>query len=153
MTSSDSSLQPEPSRFDVTPRVLSDDEYIAVLDDSDMLASATVALHSDRLVTQRCIQCAAALLGIDLRSVSVSMPGHSYEQSGLAPWQAERLRSYIDDRLDSPVRAADLAGLVRLSTSHFFRAFRKTFGESPLAYITKCRRSERTNPLCRDKVC
>ena len=78
MTSSDSSLQPEPSRFDVTPRVLSDDEYIAVLDDSDMLASATVALHSDRLVTQRCIQCAAALLGIDLRSVSVSsMPGHS----------------------------------------------------------------------------
>jgi AraC family transcriptional regulator len=149
MTSSDHALQPHSSRFDATP-VLDDDQSISGLDDSDMLANllatATVALHSDRRVTQQCIQHAAALLGIDLRSVSVSMPRHSYEQSGLAPWQAERLRSYIDDRLDSPVRAGDLAGLVRLSTSHFFRAFRKTFGESPLAYI-RTRRMQRAQDL------
>ena len=149
MSSSDHTLEPHSSRLDATP-VLGDDQSISGLDDSDMLASllatATVALRSDRRVTQQCIKRAAALLGIDLRSVSVSMPRHSYEQSGLAPWQAERLRSYIDDRLDSPVRAGALAGVVRLSTSHFFRSFRKTFGESPLAYITT-RRMQRAQDL------
>jgi AraC family transcriptional regulator len=139
MTSSDNTLEPHSSRLDAA-RELGDDQPISGLDDSDMLASllatATVALHSDRRVTQQCVQHAAALLGIDLRSVSVFMPGHSYRRSGLAPRQAERLRAYIDDRLDSPIRAGDLAGLVRLSPSHFFRAFRKTFGESPLAYVT-----------------
>jgi AraC family transcriptional regulator len=149
MTSSDNSLQPHSSRLDGTP-VLDDDRSLSGLDDSDMLASllttATAALHSDRRVTQQCIQHAAALLGINLRSVSVSMPRRSYQQSGLAAWQAERLRAYIDDRLDSPVRAGDLAGLLRLSTSHFFRAFRKTFGESPLAYVTT-RRMQRAQDL------
>jgi AraC family transcriptional regulator len=149
MTSSDNTLQPHSSRLDASP-MLNDDPSIPRLDDSDMLASllatATVALDSNRRVTRQCIQHAAALLGIDLRSVSVSRPRHSYEQSGLTSWQAERLRSYIDNRLDSPVRAGDLAGLVQLSTSHFFRAFRKTFGESPLAYVTT-RRMQRAQDL------
>lgn len=43
------------------------------------------------------------------------------------------------EALDSTIRAGDLAGVVRLSTSHFFRAFRETFGESPLAYVMKRR--------------
>ena len=57
----------------------------------------------------------------------------------LASWQAKRLKSHIEDKLDSSIRATDLAGLVQLSTRHFFRTFRKTFGESPLNYITKQR--------------
>jgi AraC family transcriptional regulator len=49
------------------------------------------------------------------------------------------LRNYIEEKLDSTIRAQDLAGLVRLSTSYFFRAFRNTFGETPVAYIMKRR--------------
>jgi AraC family transcriptional regulator len=67
-------------------------------------------------------------------------------RGGLASWQAKCLRSYIEDKLDSTIRAGDLAGVVRLSTSHFFRAFRKTFGESPLAYIMR-RRMRRAQKL------
>ena len=108
-------------------------------DSKDMLASllatATVALDTDRRAAESCIQRAAALLGIDLSPGGDGAAERSCLQGGLAPWQAKRLRSYIEDKLDSSIRATDLAGVVQLSKSHFFRAFRKTFGESPLAYI------------------
>jgi AraC family transcriptional regulator len=151
MSADDNSLlSPESSRFGVPPVALGDEGYIPVHDNSDMLASllatATVALRSDRRVTQRCIQRAAALLGIDLRSTGVAGAEHSHAQSGLASWQVKLLRSYIDERLDSTIRVRDLAGLVRLSTSHFFRAFRATFGESPITYVTQ-RRMQRAQEL------
>jgi AraC family transcriptional regulator len=67
-------------------------------------------------------------------------------QGGLAPWQATRVRSYIEGKLDSSIRAPDLAGVVQLNTSHFFRSFRKTFGESHIAYIMQ-RRIRRAQEL------
>ena len=131
---------------DATLRMLDDDEYIVECDGQDgtdilasLLAAATVALHTDRVVTQRCIQRAATLLGIDLSPRGNATAQRSYLQGGLASWQARRLRSYIEDKLDSAIRASDLAGLVQLSTSHFFRAFRETFGASPVAYVMKRR--------------
>lgn len=144
MNSSDSFLlQMESSGLDVIPGVPDDHGYVPVRDNSDILASllatATVALNSDRRVTQRCIQRAAALLGTDLRSVGISTTERSYPRGGLASWQVSRLRSYMDDRLDSTIRVSDLAGILRLSTSHFSRAFRRTFGAPPLAYLTKRR--------------
>ena len=113
---------------------------------ASLLASATVALDTDRHAARSCIQRAAALLGIDLSSGGDGAAGRVCLRGSLAPWQAQRLRSYIEDKLDSTIRAADLAGLVRLSTSHFFRAFHKTFGESPIAYIMK-RRIRRAQQL------
>jgi AraC family transcriptional regulator len=120
------------------------------VDSNDMLASllatATVALDTDRRAAKRCIQRAAALLGIDLSSVGDGPAEHPCLQGGLAPWQAKRIRSYVEDKLDSSIRATDLAGVVQLSTSHFFRAFRKTFGESPNRYIME-RRIRRAQEL------
>ena len=113
---------------------------------ASLLASATVALDTDRRAARSCIERAAALLGIDLGSVGSRAAEHSSLQGGLAPWQAERIRSYIEDKLDSTIRATDLAGVVQLSMSHFFRAFRKTFGESPIAYIMQ-RRIRRAQEL------
>jgi AraC-like DNA-binding protein len=43
--------------------------------------------------------------------------------------------AYIDANLSHSIRVADLAGIVQLSISHFFRAFRESFGQSPLAYV------------------
>ena len=106
---------------------------------ASLLATATVALDTDRRAAKSCIQRAAVLLGIDLSLGGDGTAGHSCLQGGLAPWQAKHIRSFIEDKLDASIRSTDLAGVVRLSTSHFFRAFRKTFGESPRAYIMQRR--------------
>ena len=58
---------------------------------------------------------------------------------GLAARQATHVRAYIADNLTSRIRATDLAAIVRLSTSHFSRAFRETFGRTPRAYIMQQR--------------
>jgi AraC family transcriptional regulator len=146
MNSNDIFPQQVSSTSDATSRAFDDDEYISErvqLDSSHILASlletATVALNTDRRVTQKCIRRAAALLGIDLSSGRDATAARSHLRGGLASWQAKRLRSYIEDKLDSTIRANDLAGVVRLSTSYFFRAFRKTFGETPIDYIMRRR--------------
>ena len=111
-----------------------------------LLATATVALGTDRRLAKSCIQRAAALLGIDPSSGGDEAAERLSLQGGLPPRQATRLRSYIEDKLDSSIRATELAGVVQLGKSHFFRAFRKTFGESPLAYIRN-RRVRRAQEL------
>jgi AraC family transcriptional regulator len=120
-----------------------DKGWDASSDNNDMLASllatATVALDTDRHAAKSCIQRVAALLGIDLSPGGDGAAERSCLQGGLAPWQAKRLRSYIEDNLGSNIRATELAGILQLSTSHFFRAFRNSFGEAPLAYIMKRR--------------
>jgi len=119
-------------------------------DSNDMLASllatATIALDTDCRTAKSCIQRAAVLLGIDLSLVGDGAAERSCLRGGLAPWQAKRLIAHIEGKLDSRIRVTDLADLVRLSESHFFRAFRKTFGESPLTYILK-RRIRRAQQL------
>ena len=100
-----------------------------------LLATANGALDTDLRAAKSCIQRAAALLGINLSAERSGAAGYSYLQGGLAPWQAKRIRAYIEDQLDSSIRATDLAEVVQLSTSHFFRAFRKSFGAPPITYI------------------
>jgi AraC-like DNA-binding protein len=62
-----------------------------------------------------------------------------YRAGALAPWQAKRLQTYIQEHLNGRILAADLAELARLSLSHFSRAFRETFGRTPANYIAYCR--------------
>ena len=111
----------------------------------NLLTTASIALDTDRRAAKSCIQRAAALLGIDL-GLGGDEAAKSPCQGGLALWQAKLLKSFIEDKLDSSIRATDLAGVVQLSPSHFCRAFRKTFGESPLAYI-RGRRVRRAQEL------
>jgi AraC family transcriptional regulator len=100
-----------------------------------LLATANGALDTDVRAAKSCILRAAALLGIDLSAEGNGAAAYPYPQGGLAPWQAKRIREYIEDQLDSSIRADDLAEVLQLSTSHFFRAFRKSFGEPPITYI------------------
>ena len=104
-----------------------------------LLASATAALYTDRRRAKSCIQRAAELLGIDLGLEQDGAVENSCPQGALAPWQVKRIKSYIESQLDSSIRATELADVVQLSTSHFFRAFRKTFGETPVVYIMRQR--------------
>jgi AraC family transcriptional regulator len=110
-----------------------------------LLASATVAMDTDRRAAKTCIQRAAALLGIELIPGGEGVANRTY-RGGLALWQSNRLKSYIEDKLDSSIRITDLAAVVQLSAGHFCRSFRKTFGETPMAYIMR-RRVQRAQEL------
>jgi AraC family transcriptional regulator len=104
-----------------------------------LLATATAVLDTDLHAAKMYIGRAAALLGLDLVKAAPRAEARSRRRGGLAPWQAKRLRAYIAHHLASNIRTTDLAAIVQLSTSHFFRAFRETFGQAPLAYIMKQR--------------
>ncbi|UIK04795.1 helix-turn-helix domain-containing protein [Neorhizobium galegae] len=56
-------------------------------------------------------------------------------QGGLAPWQYRNVIAHVEVNLTAAIRVEDLAGLCRLSVSHFSRAFKVSFGEAPYAYI------------------
>ncbi len=84
----------------------------------------------------------AALLASKLQRESRSAPA----RGGLAPWQKREVRNYIEDRLGGSVLIRDLAKLVSLSPSHFSRAFKESFGDSPHSYIIR-KRVERAQTL------
>ncbi len=53
----------------------------------------------------------------------------------LPAWQARKVRDYIDSHITGPVLVADLCGLIDRSEAHFSRSFKRTFGESPHAFV------------------
>ena len=69
--------------------------------------------------------------------------------SGLAPWQALRVRAHVEAALGGDIPVNSLARIARLSSSHFARAFRASFGVTPAAYVV-ARRVERAKLLMLD---
>ena len=67
------------------------------------------------------------------------MPRKSTVRGGLAGWQQRIVTAYIEDHLADPISLADLAELVGLSTYHFCRAFKQSFGIPPHRYHTSRR--------------
>jgi AraC family transcriptional regulator len=65
---------------------------------------------------------------------------------GLAPWQARRIKAEIEARCGESLRVSDLAARVGLSTSHFSRAFKISFGACAGDYL-RARRVERAQGL------
>src|SRR5436190_7775731 len=59
-----------------------------------------------------------------------------------------RAKDVADARYAEPLGVDDLAAAARLSRAHFSREFRRTFGESPHAYLLT-RRLERAAALLR----
>ena len=57
-------------------------------------------------------------------------------------------KDFVDAHYADPITVEDLAAAARLSRAHFSRMFRRTFGESPRAYL-QSRRLERAAALLR----
>jgi AraC family transcriptional regulator len=57
----------------------------------------------------------------------------------LLAWQARKVLGYIDSNITGPVLVADLCALIDRSEAHFSRSFKRTFGESPHAFVIRCR--------------
>jgi AraC family transcriptional regulator len=73
-------------------------------------------------------------------------PRKNTVRGGLAGWQQRIVTAYIEDHLADPISLADLAELVSLSTYHFCRAFKQSFGIPPLRYHAS-RRIDRAKVL------
>ena len=67
----------------------------------------------------------------------------------LSPALARRLAQAIEDRLDGPIRVADLSDEAGLSRAHFSRAFARNFGTPPRDYILS-RRIARARTMLTD---
>ncbi len=63
-------------------------------------------------------------------------------QASLAPWRAKRIAEHIEANLAGALPLSELARIAQLSASHFSRAFKGAFGQTPHAFITS-RRVER----------
>ena len=109
-----------------------------------LISAAAATLDSDRAATKACLQRAVELLSGTGERGPVQAPIRI--RGGLAPWQKRKVITYIGANLGSTIRVSDLAGAARLSVGHFFRAFRESFGEPPLAYIAR-RRIQRAQSL------
>ncbi len=96
---------------------------------SKLIEAASATLDDDRETAKGYMQRAAELLR-GFREV---------RGTGLATWQQKRVVAYVEANIGTNIRAIDLARVVRLSKGHFFRAFRESFGEPPMAYVVKRR--------------
>jgi AraC family transcriptional regulator len=67
-------------------------------------------------------------------------------RGGLAAWQQRRIVEFIEEHLADDVPLSTLARLAQLSTYHFARAFKRSFGVPPHRYRTM-RRVERARVL------
>jgi AraC family transcriptional regulator len=71
-------------------------------------------------------------------------------RGGLAAWQQRIVTSYIEEHLSEQIPLATLAGLARLSTFHFCRAFKQSFGVPPHRYHTN-RRIEQAKAMLAER--
>lgn len=94
-----------------------------------LVDAATAANDGDREKARFTLENALALLD--------SRP--NLARGGLAPWQARRVAAYVRDNIGTSLRASELSTLVRLSYSHFNRAFKVSFQQTPTSYIMRQR--------------
>jgi AraC family transcriptional regulator len=100
------------------------DAAIRQLGDKNPAAQCTLLEATQFLQKQTAVQSA--------RSVAVA-------RGCLLAWQARRVREYIDAHITDRLFVAELATLVRQSEAHFIRAFKRTFGEPPHAFVIRRR--------------
>ena len=103
---------------------------------------------ADRIQAKSQVKVAAAMLRgytDGSRADSNDAPAAS-DTRQLAPWQARKVKEYIETSLDSTIRLRDCASKARLSASYFSHAFKATFGTTVCDYIRR-RRVERAQHL------
>jgi AraC family transcriptional regulator len=112
-----------------------------------LLRLADTALSKSQDETRQCIERALGLLTADCDTIDAAeQPGCSLRKPSLAPWQINRVTSFIDSNLANTIRLRDLAAVTHLSARHFSRAFRSMIGESPYSYVMR-RRIERAQEI------
>jgi AraC-like DNA-binding protein len=104
-----------------------------------LLETATRELERDREAARASLVTASHILQAEIQRCSGA---NGSTMAGLAAWQVDRVRSYIDSNLHRTIRIGDLSAIARRSKAHFSRKFKLAVGESPHAYVVR-RRLER----------
>jgi AraC-like DNA-binding protein len=107
---------------------------------ASLIESAAASFEVDREASRQFLLRASALL----RAGKAVRERHGRPEAPrtlgrLAPWQINRVVGYIESNLSSGIQAKDLAALVNLSTSHFFRGFKASVGLTPFEYVSQRR--------------
>jgi AraC family transcriptional regulator len=69
----------------------------------------------------------------------VALEGADAGKERLLAWQARKVLEHIERHVTHRVLIADLCALVQRSEAHFSRSFRRTFGQSPHAFVVRRR--------------
>lgn len=101
-----------------------------------LLDAARSSLAFDPREAARYICAAAALLRVETSIPDVSAPKIS---GSLAQWQLVRALELFETNFDRPIRLGDVADAVRMSKSHFARAFSGSVGEPPARKLRRYR--------------
>jgi AraC family transcriptional regulator len=91
--------------------------------------------HSSELA-QSAIEEATSLLQERVRPRSRTRTPAS---GGLLAWQVRKVRNYVDVHIAGRVLVCDLSAIVQLSDGHFSRAFKRSFGIAPHAFVLRRR--------------
>ncbi len=103
------------------------------------LDAALRVWDEDQALAKSQIKVAAAILRGDAEDPPSRTKPAGSAVAGLLPWQARKVREFIDTSLGSKIRLQDCAGRARLSPNHFSRAFKATFGATVLDYVRRRR--------------
>ena len=104
-----------------------------------LVETARRELERDREAAKASLVTASHILQAEIERCSGA---NGSTGGGLAAWQIQRVRSYIDSNLHRTIHIRDLSAVARRSPAHFSRKFKLTVGESPHAYVVR-RRLER----------
>jgi AraC family transcriptional regulator len=102
-----------------------------------LLDEAVSQLQPSEQVAQGAVLEATALLRKQIESKPAQ--GAPDADGRLLAWQVRRVREYVDRHITGPVLVADLCALIDRSEAHFSRSFKRTIGESPHAFVIRCR--------------
>jgi AraC family transcriptional regulator len=109
-----------------------------------LLQDATREVEKDREAAKTFIAKASSLLQFQIDRNGA--PEVTARSGGLAGWKVRRLKAYIQEHLAGSVSVAELSEVAGLSTTHFSRAFGRSFGEAPHVYVVG-RRLDRARHL------
>jgi AraC family transcriptional regulator len=126
------SVQDEPAfaEMPLSPRLFFDDEAL-----SCTARKLQTLIENPESNTQRYFEALSTVLEHELMGLTGAAAGATLPvRGGLAAWQQRIVTDYIEENLAEQVPLATLAGLVRLSTHYFCRAFKQSFGIPPHHY-------------------
>jgi AraC family transcriptional regulator len=92
--------------------------------------------YAEALAVNQGAACAAPLRLV----THLTLPAEpTAARGGLAPWQTRKVDRYMRECLERPLHVEEMAEQVSLSVSHFFRAFKESFGTTPHMHIIRLR--------------
>jgi AraC family transcriptional regulator len=114
---------------------------------AELLRAGLKTLDTNREAATRYLSKACVILETaGIRHSTSDGDAIGFVRGGLASWQMQRVRAYIEANLEKPVTAKELSAVLRLGPSHFQRAFKKCFGVGPHAFVVE-RRLKRAQEL------